>query len=72
MRKFTILMLLSLFLMTVHGENPPQKISVAGRALSTQGKTLHEGKPRANLIFNSTQGSLSEEATLSNLRGGGK
>lgn len=67
MRKFTILMLLSLFLMTVHGENAPQKISVAGRALSTQGKTRHTGTPPANLFLNSATKGLQEEAAFSNL-----
>lgn len=60
MRKFTFLLALSVFLLTVNGESRPGKLAGGGRLLSTQGKTLHQGSPHTGLMLGEDASGFSE------------
>lgn len=62
MRKILTLLLLSVFLAATAGGTSPGKISVAGRALSTEGKTPCPERPGHNLMFGVAESGFSSDA----------
>lgn len=58
MRKFTVFLFLSIFILTAYSEQTPRKIAVGGRSLSTMGKTHYGGDPHPNLIYSAASSQL--------------